>query len=159
MTPEVAVMALDVSLDYFERGTRCFTEEDADFTPQEERFTVKHHVAHVAQTIDWFVEGVFGGNGFDLDFESQEKKVRSAATLADARQWLRDSVANAKKVYGESTAEALAEPIPNDNIMGGAPRGASISAITDHNAHHRGALAVYARLAGRVPAMPYMDME
>ncbi len=30
-----------------------------------------------------------------------------------------------------------------------------ISAITDHTSHHRGALSVYARLLGKVPAMPY----
>ena len=50
---------------------------------------------------------------------------------------------------------ALAEPIPKDNIMGGAPRGAAVDAITDHTAHHRGALAVYARLADKEPPMPY----
>ena len=31
------------------------------------------------------------------------------------------------------------------------------SAITDHTAHHRGALTVYARVSGLVPPMPYMD--
>jgi uncharacterized damage-inducible protein DinB len=30
-------------------------------------------------------------------------------------------------------------------------------AITDHTAHHRGALTVYARTQGIVPPMPYMD--
>jgi uncharacterized damage-inducible protein DinB len=42
--------------------------------------------------------------------------------------------------------------------MGGAPRLAVFVAIADHTAHHRGALAVYARLNGIVPPMPYMDM-
>ena len=32
---------------------------------------------------------------------------------------------------------------------------AVINGITDHSAHHRGALAVYARLLGKEPAMPY----
>ena len=41
-------------------------------------------------------------------------------------------------------------------IMGGAPRMAVISAITDHTAHHRGALTVYARMNTIVPPMPYM---
>jgi uncharacterized damage-inducible protein DinB len=43
--------------------------------------------------------------------------------------------------------------------MGGLPRYAIVSALTDHTAHHRGALTVYARLLGLVPPMPYMDME
>ena len=34
---------------------------------------------------------------------------------------------------------------------------AIISTITDHTAHHRGALTVYARVSGLVPPMPYMD--
>jgi uncharacterized damage-inducible protein DinB len=34
---------------------------------------------------------------------------------------------------------------------------AIFGAITDHTAHHRGALTVYARLAGAVPPMPYAD--
>ncbi|MCF8432232.1 MAG: DinB family protein [Melioribacteraceae bacterium] len=35
---------------------------------------------------------------------------------------------------------------------------AVVGAIADHSAHHRGALAVYARLAGKVPKMPYGEM-
>jgi uncharacterized damage-inducible protein DinB len=40
--------------------------------------------------------------------------------------------------------------------MGGLSRMAIFSAITDHTAHHRGALTVYARLNKLVPPMPYM---
>jgi uncharacterized damage-inducible protein DinB len=40
--------------------------------------------------------------------------------------------------------------------MGGLPRQCIVGAISDHTAHHRGALGVYARLLGRVPAMPYL---
>jgi uncharacterized damage-inducible protein DinB len=48
-------------------------------------------------------------------------------------------------------------PIADGPIMGGAPRMAIFGAITDHTAHHRGALTVYARLGGAVPPMPYAD--
>jgi uncharacterized damage-inducible protein DinB len=41
--------------------------------------------------------------------------------------------------------------------MGGAPRLSVIGAISDHTAHHRGALTVYSRLLGKVPKLPYMD--
>ena len=41
--------------------------------------------------------------------------------------------------------------------MGGVPRAAILSGITDHTAHHRGALTVYARLLGKTPPMPYAD--
>jgi uncharacterized damage-inducible protein DinB len=42
--------------------------------------------------------------------------------------------------------------------MGGLPKKSIFGGITDHTAHHRGALTVYARLKGIVPPMPYMDM-
>ena len=35
------------------------------------------------------------------------------------------------------------------------PRLGVVSGIVDHTAHHRGSLAVYARLRGKVPPMPY----
>ena len=49
----------------------------------------------------------------------------------------------------------LDQPIPNDIVMGGALKRAVINGIVDHTAHHRGSLVVYARLRGKVPAMPY----
>ena len=42
-------------------------------------------------------------------------------------------------------------------ILGARPRYELIEALVDHSAHHRGALTVYARLAGKVPEMPYGD--
>ena len=39
--------------------------------------------------------------------------------------------------------------------MGGVPKFAVISALSDHTAHHRGSLAVYACLIGKEPKMPY----
>jgi uncharacterized damage-inducible protein DinB len=41
--------------------------------------------------------------------------------------------------------------------MGGVPRWSVVSAISDHTAHHRGALTVYSRLLGKVPVMPYAE--
>jgi uncharacterized damage-inducible protein DinB len=49
------------------------------------------------------------------------------------------------------------EPITGE-IMTGAPKMAVVGAIGDHTAHHRGALAVYARLLGKEPKMPYANM-
>ena len=45
--------------------------------------------------------------------------------------------------------------IPDTRIMEGAPRLSVVSGIVDHTAHHRGSLAVYARLIGKEPLMPY----
>jgi len=56
---------------------------------------------------------------------------------------------------GRQRLEELAAPLPADGIMGGAPTSAIVGGAIDHTAHHRGALTVYARLLGRVAAMPY----
>jgi uncharacterized damage-inducible protein DinB len=42
--------------------------------------------------------------------------------------------------------------------MTGAPKMAVIAAVADHTSHHRGSLAVYARLLSKTPQMPYGEM-
>ena len=70
-------------------------------------------------------------------------------------EWLDRAFANAVAVIGAASDETLFEPIPDTWIMGGAQRIAVVSGIVDHTAHHRGSLAVYARLVGKEPMMPY----
>jgi uncharacterized damage-inducible protein DinB len=41
--------------------------------------------------------------------------------------------------------------------MGGEPISSIVGAISDHTAHHRGALTVYSRLLGKTPLMPYVE--
>jgi uncharacterized damage-inducible protein DinB len=48
-------------------------------------------------------------------------------------------------------------PIADGPVLPGQPRAAIIAAIAEHTAHHRGALAVYARLLGYAPPIPYTD--
>ncbi len=90
-----------------------------------------------------------------MDFEALIARAKAVASLDDAKTWLDRAFGNAIAIVGAASKEALSEPIPDERIMGGAPRAAIVAAITDHTAHHRGALAVYARLVGKVPAMPY----
>jgi uncharacterized damage-inducible protein DinB len=117
-------------------------------------FCVAAQVRHVADTVDWFVEGAFG-DGWDMDFEAHVAHAHAATSLADEVAHLeRAHEAAAALIQGMSDEELFA-PIADGAIMGGAPRAAVVSGILDHSAHHRGALAVYARLLGRQPAMPY----
>ncbi|MBX3728862.1 MAG: DinB family protein [Candidatus Sumerlaeia bacterium] len=143
--------------EFFDRSTAVLSEEDAGFAPVEGMFTTAQQIAHVAQTVDWFVEGAFlRNNGFDMDFASHELLLRRVTTLAEARAWWERSCARAIEVGEKATPEELSAPIPNDNIFGGqAPRCAVFGAMEDHTAHHRGALTVYARLLGKVAPMPY----
>lgn len=112
-------------------------------------------MASVALTIDWFIEGAFGEEGFELDFEKHLVEIKEVSSLTEARTMQAAAFARAEEVVGDKSDEELSEPLPEGPIMAGAPRLAVFSAIADHNAHHRGALTVYARLLGKTPAMPY----
>ena len=139
----------------FDRSTACLDEEDSGFAPVAGTFTVAQQVAHVAQTIDWFMEGAFRPEGFDLDFAKHQAEVQTVTSLAAAREWLDRSAAAAIQLLRSKTPEEMAAPIAAGPVMGGAPRTTILSGIADHTAHHRGALTVYARLRGKTPALPY----
>jgi uncharacterized damage-inducible protein DinB len=115
-------------------------------------------MAHAAQTVDWFFEGAFAPGGFALDFEDQHKRVQAVKTISEARQWMDRACANGAKVIEQHSDEEWRHPLPEGPIMGGLPRYVILGGLTDHTAHHRGALSVYARLRAKVPPMPYMDM-
>lgn len=157
MDPQVFVRELASAKDYFDRSTQCLVEEDSTFTPTGEVMTTAQQVAHVAQTVDWFMEGAFRPEGFDMDFDGLAKEVAKVESLAAAREWLDRSFAAASEDIAGRSADELAESLPEGPIMGGAPRFAILSAIQDHTAHHRGVLTVYSRLRGHKPVMPYMD--
>jgi len=152
-----ALAELRAAHDYFDRSTRNLTEAQSTFAPADGVMTAAQQVAHVAQTIDWFLEGAFRPEGFNMNWDEHAKLVGSYTSLEKARAWFERAVADAvAKVGSLSDAELLA-PIADGPIMGGVPRMAIFGAIADHTAHHRGALTVYARLNGIVPPMPYMD--
>ena len=148
---------LDNANEYFTRSTGTLTENDSAFAPADGVFTVANQVAHAAQTIDWFIDGAFNPDGFDMDFEGHERQVRAVTSLTEARAAMKRAIEQAKAVVESKSDEEWAQPLPPGPIMGGLPRSAIFGAITDHTAHHRGALTVYARLLGKTPPMPYMD--
>jgi len=148
---------VDSMYEFFERSTRALTEDDSTFAPTDGVFTVAGQVAHVAQTIDWFMDGAFNPKGFSMDFEGMEKDVRDVTSLTEARAWLKRSIDKAKETIGARSDEEWGQPLPDGPIMGGMPRAMIFGALTDHSAHHRGALTVYARLRGKTPPMPYME--
>jgi len=157
MKAEILVAELRKIQTFFETSASCLTEENSDFAPVEGTWTVAQQVAHVAQTIDWFVEGAFRPEGFDLDFERLGAEVSRVRSLGAAREWLDAAFARARETFGSRSEEDLRQPLPEGPVMGGAPRFAVVGAINDHTAHHRGALTVYSRLLGKVPVMPYVE--
>ena len=151
-----SVIQLETFEEYFNRSTKELTEDLSGYAPVEGMMTSAQQVAHAAQVVDWFIEGAFRPEGFDMDFEAQIAAVMKVTSLASARAWLAKAIANAKAVIGSKSDAELMAPLPQGPIMGGLPTIAIIGAINDHTAHHRGALTVYARLCGKVPPMPYM---
>ena len=143
------------SQDFFQRSTRVLDEADSEFRPREGMMTVAQQVAHTAQTLDWFIEGVTRPEGFDLDFEKHAQALAGATSLAAARQMLEAAYANAVQFLRSRSPEELARPLPPGPIMGGQPTSDIVWSMLDHTAHHRGALTVYSRLVGKVPPMPY----
>lgn len=143
------------SQDFFQRSTRVLDEADSEFRPREGMMTVAQQVAHTAQTLDWFIEGVTRPEGFDLDFEKHAQAVAAVTSLAAARQMLESAYANAVQFLRSRSPEELARPLPPGPIMGGQPTSDIVWSMLDHTAHHRGALTVYSRLVGKVPPMPY----
>ncbi len=151
---EGLVKELQSTLKFFETTLSIFEPGDAGFAPDPELYTVAGHVAHAASSVDWFIEGAFG-EGWDLDFDADIAKAKAVTSLEEATDWLRRAFDNAITVVGSASDQELFAPIPDPRIMEGAPRAAAVSGIVDHTAHHRGSLAVYARLIGKVPPMPY----
>jgi uncharacterized damage-inducible protein DinB len=143
------------SKEFFDRSTRVLDENDSNFRPQDGLFTAAQQVAHVAQTLDWFVEGVSRPEGFDLDFEKLAKSLNGVTSLGAARQMLDRAFENAIAFARSTSAEALAAPLPEGPIMGGRPVSDVVWAMIEHTAHHRGVLTMYSRLLGKVPPMPY----
>jgi uncharacterized damage-inducible protein DinB len=152
-----ALTELQAAHEYFNRSTRNLTEVHSTFAPADGMMTAAQQVAHVAQTIDWFLEGAFRPEGFDLNWEEHAKVVGGYTSLEQARAWFERAVAGAIAKVTPLSDDELMQALPEGPIMGGTPRLAIFGAINDHTAHHRGALTVYARLNGVVPPMPYME--
>ena len=157
MNPEALIIELKMAKKFFDTSTSCLTEEDSSFAPAEGMWTVAQQVAHAAQTVDWFFEGAFRPEGFDMDWDKLGRQIAEARSLSEARAWLDAAFDRAVRQLGSQSAEEVMAPLPPNPILGEVPRAAVVSAISDHTAHHRGALTVYSRLLGRVPAMPYAE--
>lgn len=158
MIKEGLISQLRTVSAFFQRSSSCLSEEDSSFAPKEGLYPVTNQVAHVAQTIDWFIDGAFRPQGFDMNFEEHIQRALECTSLKTGREWFERAVNNAIEVIGSKSDEDWQQPLPAGPIMGGAPRLAIVSAIADHTAHHRGVLTVYSRLLGKEPLMPYGEM-
>jgi uncharacterized damage-inducible protein DinB len=155
MLSEQLVARVRVTADFLERSTACLTEEDSRFATGHGLYSVAAQVEHVAGSIDWFLHGMFSPSGFDLGFEKHIAEAKACTSLDAARAHFKKAVDDACASLSSKGDGELMTLLPDDSIFAGVPRAAVIDGLVDHTAHHRGALAVYARLIGKVPAMPY----
>jgi uncharacterized damage-inducible protein DinB len=139
---------------FFDRTTSVFDETDSLFRATPETMTVASQVAHAAQVIDWFREGSLHDR-WDLDFEKQTAVTDAVTSLTEARRWLGEAWERLRAEVATLPEAKLLETMADNPIVPGRPRLYAVKAVVDHCGHHRGALAVYARLAGKVPPMPY----
>jgi uncharacterized damage-inducible protein DinB len=146
---------LVASKDFFERSTRVLEEADSGFRPQKDMMTVAQQVAHVAHTLNWFIEGATRPEGFDLDFAKQAQALEAVVSLDAARLMLEAAYLKAIDFLRSASPEQFARPLPPGPVMGGQPLSDIVWAMVEHTAHHRGALTVYSRVIGKVPPMPY----
>lgn len=133
-----------------------FKEEHANFRV-DGMWTVAQQIRHIGRVVWWFWKGGFEGE-WDMDFAKEEAEISKPVTLAAALREL-DENYNGFIEFLEGVPEA--ELDRKLKVPGVLPQDANhwtvLNAITDHTAHHRGALAVYLRLLGIKPTMVYAD--
>lgn len=132
-----------------------FDEADAGKTPAPGAMTIAAQIAHTALTVDWFIEGATRPEGFSMDFEDHYAAVASVDTLAKAKAEVDRAWAAAEAWLETLDDAALAAPLPDGPVLPGVPVASVLWGIVDHTAHHRGMLAAYARVLGKVAPMPY----
>ena len=157
MMQDGLITELQITRRFFLNSISCLQEEDSTYAPKEEMFTVAQHVEHVAQTVDWFVDGAFGADGFDLNFDQLTAKTKTQKSLKQALESFERAINRVVQTIRDASEADLITPLPDGPIMAGVPKLGIVSAISDHTAHHRGALTVYSRLLGKVPQMPYVE--
>jgi uncharacterized damage-inducible protein DinB len=156
MNGAVAAAALRKNRVFLQNVLKDFKPEHAEFRPTPDMMTVTQQIRHIAHTIHWFFDGGFDDN-WDMDFEKFQAYVNEPSTLEDALKALDAAVDRSVKTVEKLTEAELAAPMKDNPIFGTAPRLVTISADTDHMAHHRGILTVYLRLLGVVPTMVYTE--
>jgi uncharacterized damage-inducible protein DinB len=158
MIKEHLLRELRESERFFLNTVSCLSEEDSLFRPKDESFNVAGQVAHAALSIRWFIEGAFEReDGFDMDFAAHQIEVSKHQSFTESIALLKYEFDYAKGVIATKSEDDLTATLPKGEVMSEQPRWSAILGVLEHTAHHRGALAVYARLLGKVPSIPYMD--
>lgn len=159
MLADTLRMEMQKTHQFFLSTIKVLEETDSQFKPKDDMYTVAQQVAHTAHTVDWFSDNAFNPEGMTFEqeaLEEHDKIVLPYTSLAEAKKWLAEAFVKAAENFGSKSDEELLSLMPEKSLMGPSPRFTCAYGITDHTAHHRGSLAVYVRMLGKVPNMPYM---
>jgi uncharacterized damage-inducible protein DinB len=125
-----------------------------DSAPLPGMMSAAHQIAHIAMTIEWFIDGTFG-KGFSDDFSAQQAMLSQSLTIAEARVRLDAAWDRWIALVEATTPESLQQTVPPNPFFQDKPRETVIMYNSDHTAHHRGILTVYLRHLGITPPMVY----
>lgn len=159
MNKERMLTDVKYAKECFDRSTRVLKEEHSAHTPAPGMYSVAAQVAHVALTIDWFIDGATKPSGFNMDFEEHDRDARAVTSLAAARRKADKAFARLVDFIESNTQAYHDAAMTAGPLMVGDPRHTIVLGIIEHTAHHRGALTVYSRSLGLAPVMPYMEPQ
>jgi len=164
---------------FFSRAVSCLTEEDAAFQPRPDMLSVVGQIHHVTAAVELMLSGIYrefdrfgecerrsrrpGGTWFEwgMDWALHANRDLEATdrSLAGALQAFDETMDLAYGAFSQLTMAEMLQPLTPNPMQLATPRAVLHSGIIDHTAHHRGALAQYARLLGRDPQIPYFEMS
>ncbi|MCY0876173.1 MAG: DinB family protein [Firmicutes bacterium] len=121
--------------------------EKVDFAPWEGALTLGKLAVHMVTSTHFFLTAIQTG-----EFTRAESP--AFTTMDDVKRIVQEYTDASKKVYESLTDDQLNE-ILDASFMGmKAPKLAFLSAMKDHEVHHKGQMFVYARMAGATE-MPF----
>lgn len=137
------------------RLVRVFSDADMALRPGEGSMSTAEQVAHICASAN-FIRGLLEEEAiarewFDRPFDCSAAE-RAVAALTGMLQEVRAAAAQASL---EQWAE-IVEPFGPEWRMS---RGELAYVMMEHEIHHRGALHVYARVAGKIPPLLYAPLE
>ena len=103
-------------MKFFKTTISVFEPADAGFAPHPDLYTVAGHIAHAADSVDWFIEGGFG-QGWDMEFDALVAKAKAVTSLEEATAWLERAFAHAAEVVGAASDETLFQPMSDTRLM------------------------------------------
>jgi hypothetical protein len=177
---------LDAHKEFFHRTTACFRPQDGGFRPRPDMLSVNGQILHVTAAMEFFLAGLVVsfdrlkpgpwvsrrgkgaswiglGTGFaDMAWTEEatldQEAIDDDASVRTALKAFDGTMDIVCRVFAQFTPEEMTSPLPRNPLDLRSPQHV-LDILLDHTAHHRGALAQYARLLGHDPSIPYFDMS